>query len=539
MSDRPDFGPRARADVLAMLPTLGASLATPGLLRGTVSARRWPGVVVGTGLTSAARQTNLVALQASLNYAATNRHFFEIEPGDYEIEGVAGLVIPVTKNTGFVWRGTKGSHIKQFANNCPVITIGEVTTSSMTEQAVVQGFRASYATTQAANVNSTAVRIGACRSCTFSEWNVFADYPALGFSAANGVKAYRGIRTQNATDPLSYFSNTMSDIMIGGCQQNHLDLAAGGTGSVFSNIYISQGITNNPQPVADYPLRLRGTGDLYESVFEQINIEWCSALYIVFAEIVRNTTFLSWHLEGNSLVGADPAVINMSSAQLNLISFNLLDLGVLSANATGAPSILRTYGDCAMSSMGMALNWSSAGRVNRAFQLVNKTSFTPVNSAMSINMTSTVTRDVTGDNFGFFGLDGNLPAATFPTPAETDMYRFDENLPEVVGPTLKVNANTTIYGCYSRPTVIYPAVLGAARLVVLATTMKAAGALATVPVPTGALATVKRASDATAADANALTVRNATTTGTVLSTISTAPATAYYRFNGTAWVVVT
>lgn len=515
-----------------------AAVSAPALLRGTISASRWPGVTRGAGQASATRQATLAGLQAALNDAATNRRFFEIEPGTYEIEGTAGLLIPRTKNSGFVWRGTKESHIKQYSNNCPVITIGDTTTAgNTTEQAVVEGLRASYATDQSANTGSTAVIIGLARNCTFAEWNVYADATATGWPAGASIRAYRGIRTQHATDPLSYFSNTMRDVMVGGAQQNLLDMAAGGTGSVFSNIYCANGVTGSPQTIADYPIRLRGAGDLYEGVWHQINIEWCIAQYLVFCEIARNTTFASWHLEGNRLSGADPAVFNLSNAQLNLSGLNLLDLEVFTASATGTPSVFRTYGACAVSGHGVALNWSSAGHVDRSFNLVNVTSFSPSDAPVAVNIAGLVTRDVTGGNWRNLQLDANTPVASFPAPVKADRYRWHEVLPEVTGVALAPAADCTVYGCHADATVTYPAALGAARTVTLAGVMKPSGALAAVPVPTGALCAVRRGPGT--ADASALTVKNLTAAGTTLSTITAADSVVRYRFGGTNWAVVT
>lgn len=514
-----------------------AAVSAPALLRGTVSASRWPGVTLGAGGTSASRQATLAGLQAAVNSAATNGRFFEIEPGLYEIEGAAGLLIPRTKNSGFVWRGTKASHIKQYGNNCPVITIGDTATSgNTTEQAVVEGFRASYATDQSANTASTAVVIGLARNCTFSEWNVFADSTATGWPAGASIRAYRGIRTQHATDTMTYFSNSMRDVMIGGAQQNLLDMAGGGTGNVFSNIYCANGVTGSPQAIADYPIRLRGAADLYEGVYQQINVEWCIAQYLVFCEIARNATFASWHLEGNRLTGADPAVFNLSNAQINLSGLDILDMEVLAASATGTPSVFRTYGACAVSGHGVALNWSGAGRVDRSFNLVNVTSFSPSDAPVAVNVSGLVTRDVAGGNWRNLQLDANTPNTAFPAPVKVDRYRWHEVLPEVTGVSLAPAGDCTVYGCHADATVNYPAALGAARTVTLAGTMKASGALSAVAVPAGALCAVRRGPGT--ADSFALTVKNLTSGGTTLSTLSAADTVARYRFNGTNWGVV-
>ena len=521
-----------------------SGVSFPAVVRGTVSAERWSGVTKGTGLTSTARQANLTGLQAAVNYAATNRKFFEIEPGDYEIEGTAGLVIPRTKNTGFVWRGTKGSHIKQFSNNCPIITIGDITTSgNLMEQAEVKGFRVSYATDQSANTASSAVRMGLARNCSFGEWNIFADSTVSGWPAGSSIRSYRGLVFQHAVDSMTFFSNTLSDVMIGGAQQNLMSfgvdgaLGGGGTGNIFSNIYMANGVTGSPQTIADYALRLRGQADMYESVFQQINIEWCIANKLCFAEIVRNTTLESWHLEGNRLSGADPCVFNVSGSQMNFFGLNILDLEVLSASATGTASIFTLYADCTITGNGLALNWSGSGKVNRAFQLLMLPSWQPNDFPPAVNIQGIALRDVTGGNGTNFFFDANTPTSTVPAPIKTDVYRWKEAVPELRGLTCKLNANTTYNGVEGDVTYIYPATLGAARVVTLAATMKPSGALAAVPVPVGTIVTVRRGPGT--ADGSALTVRNLTTGGTLLATLSAADSVAYFRFDSTNWSAVT
>lgn len=511
----------------------GYSSATPHLLRGTVSGRLWSGVTPGIGVPKGLRRANLVGLQAAVNYASAHGKFFELDPGVFEIEGEAGLVIPASKDA-FHWRGSKRSMIKQFSNNCPILTVGDVTeTKRESQDLYLSGVRVFYASDQSGNAASSAMRIGLLRNSTIEQVSVLADYGKTGPL----VKAYRGIHITSPGSRFGFFSNSLRDIIVGGAQHSLLDIALVGTGSVFSNVYLTQGVTGHPAAILDTPLRIRGDADLYETVFEQLNIEWCIANTLIWTQSCRGTSFLGTHLEGNQLVGRSPSVVLVSTSQIDLSGFNILDLGVKTKAVAGGgappPALFRCYGDNAIKGNNLQVSWSSPGRVDHGFDLVAVSETGPADAQQTVNIANFTVRDVGGDNAGFLSLDPNMPASDFPVPSAIETYTYGELFSRARGAKISAKTGVTLFGQYSDPLIRYPAAIGAPCTVTLSNRMKPSHAGA-IPPPIGALAGIRR--DSGEPDRFDLAVANHD--GAKLSTISTAAITQWFRFDGTNWARV-
>lgn len=503
---------------------------TPFLLRGTVSARLWPGVVPGTGVGTQQRQRNLAALQAALDHAVAGRRFFELEPGLYEIEGAAGLRVPPNKD-GFVWRGSKGSLIKQFADDAPVLTIGDVAGSREIQDMDLRGVRLLYEADQSAHERSSALRIGLMRNSTIEQVAVLADYGESG----PRVKAHRGIEIANASHAFGFFSNTVKDVIVGGAARSLLDMTLTGTGSVFSNIYLTQGVTGSPQPVAGVPLRIAGRADLYEAVFEQLNIEWCIANTLIHAQSCRSTTFLSTHLEGNRLVGWSPRVMAIGGCGLNAIGFNLLDLEIRRADLTGGslPSVFQCYGDCAVAASGVEVAWSGRNRIEAPFDLVAVSAESPAGTRQSVSAAGISVRDTGGGNAGFLGFDAGIARPGLPLSGHVERYSHHELLSEVSGACYAGSGDVTAFGEQRMPLFRFPAALGARRVVTLSDRMTARGPGAALPRPTGSVVGIRR--EGGAGDGHDLIVR--AQDGRVLATIPAGQqaVTRWFRFDGSGW----
>lgn len=504
----------------------------PYLLRGTVSGRLWPGVTLGEAGPTA-RRTNLLSLQAALDFASAHRKFFELEPGLYELEGATGLVIPASKN-GFEWRGSKESMLKQFSNDCPVLTVGDATNRGIHCQGLhLSGARVFYANDQSGQPRSSALQIGLLRNSIIENVSVLADYSATGPL----VKAYRGIHITSASGPFGFFSNSLRDIFVAGADYSLMDVALVGTGSVFSNIYLTQGVTGHPAPISDSPLRIVGAADQYETVFEQLNIEWCAANALIKAQSCRATSFISMHLEGNQLRGSASSAIALASSQIILIGVNLLDLEAHTpaVPAEGAPpAVLRCYGDNVVHGSNVQVSWSGSDRLNTGLQLVAVNESSPADAQQIVSVANLVVRDVSGLNAKNLSLDANLPAASFPLPSAIENYRFGDVLSQVAGGLIATNTDMTVFGQYERPLIQYPAALGAVRTVTLAKKMKPSGAGSTIPPAVGALAGVRR--DSGVADGFGLVVANHDATG--LATLLKSGATRWFRFDGANWAAV-
>jgi hypothetical protein len=522
--------PRAAAPASGPGTITGYDGATPFLLRGTVSGRLWPGLVPGAGVEGRQRRANLAALQAAVTHAVENRRFFELEPGLYEIEGAEGLIVPPNKD-GFVWRGAKGSLLKQFSDNAPILTLGDVRGSREIQDMDFRGVRLFYAADQSQHVASSALQIGIMRNSTVEQIAVHADYAETG----PRVKAHRGIHIVNARHPFGFFSNTVKDVMVGGAALSLLDIALVGTGSVFSNIYLTQGVTGHPHPISGVPLRIAGAADLYESVFQQLNIEWCIANTLIHTQSCRATTFLSTHLEGNRLVGWSPRVMTVAASSLVVTGFNMLDQEIRRAEVTGGtvPSVFQCYADTSIVASGVEVSWSARGRVNMPFYLVAVSGNSPPGAQQTATVTGFGLRDIAGDNQRFFGFDANLSRLEFAATGYADRYTRHDVFSEVTGARFRGNGDVTVHGDHQSPLLCFPAALGARRVVTLSGRLRGQGPGSALPARAGTLVGIRR--EAGDGDAHDLLVRGAD--GRALATIRAVPggSTRWFRFDGNGW----
>ncbi len=507
------------------------AIDTPAVLRGTVSASRWEGLVPGKGLSSADRKQNAKALQAAITYAAEHGKFLELEPGHYQVEEPAGLVLPASEN-GFVWRGSKASHIEQFANDAPVLTIGDVKGNAITAHVDLRGLRLSYHADQTANPGSSALRIGLMRNSIVENVAVLADYGPTG----PRVRAHRGIEVSNASNAFGFFSNTIKDIVVGGAARHLIDLSLVGTGSVFQNVYLTQGVSGHPAVIGGEAFRLAGDADQYKSVFENMNIEWCITSTLMLLQNCRATTFLGCHIEGNRIHGHDPRVMQISSSQLNFSGLNILDLEVASPESSSglAPQIFGFYGDCTLTGTNIHMSWSAPSRIKAPCYVCSPNRFNPSNQRQTVNIGNMTVQDVGGDNAQYVELEPVPDGAGCPIPKAMERYLSrQDGLSRVEGARIGINADMTVYAQLVNPYLEYPAALGTQRAVTLSNRTKASGEGATLKPMSGAVVTVRRNDGP--GDAYALIVRNHD--GTPLAALTSANMTIHFQFDGANWVV--
>ena len=422
---------------LAALETAGArpagpSQAAPALIRGTIDAARWPGLVAGSGLDGAQRRRNAQALQQAIDEAARSRCVFELAPGHYEIDDRKGLTVPAIKS-GFTWIGSRGSVIEQHADNAPVLTLGDVDgNGDDLQDARITGMRLCYARDQARNPQATALRVGPMRNCVLEQLSILADYGEQGPLRL----AYRGIHITSQRRDFGFFSNTVRDVMVGGAAWSLFDMTLTGTGSVFSNLYLTQGVSGHPRPIADSPLRIVGKADLYESAFEQINIEWCIAETLIRARSCRNTTWTSVHLEGNRLVGPTPSALLVIDSELDLRGLNLLDTET--ADNSGGAAVLRCAGQTVISASGIGLTWSRPAGMKGPCRLVaaDRPLPDPSLANQSIDIRALSVHDRPGDNAQWLSLDDSLRG---PMPQRLLHYALSGGRSQTTGAHLRTS----------------------------------------------------------------------------------------------------
>jgi hypothetical protein len=509
-----------------------SGLGAPVIIRGTVYARRAAGVTVGAGQTQTVQQATLTGLQNAINYASSNGKFFEIEPNTYEIYGTTGLTIPAVD--GFRWVGSKKSVIKQFASNCPILSIGDVSAGTTSAQdMIIDGARLYYSADQTGQTSSNALQLGMLRNCTVQNISVFAPYSATGPLQ----KAYRGIYVASGSQNFGFFSNSVRDIMVGGADLSLMDVALVGTGSVFQNIYLTQGVTGHIGTLSGPPLRFVGNADQYETVLDQVNVEWCSSNYLIFAQNLRATTFLSCHFEGNQITGFDPHVFDISSSQISFIGSNLLDM-VCQSGVTGTAAIFRCYGDCTINSTNFRISWSGSGSLTTTVNVVALNEFGTTDMNPSIDMTGLSFKDVIGNNLPNLQLSPSQPLASYSPPYALNRYQYGTVIDKVERAVIQLpgTANYTHYQSHVDATIMVPASLSAARTITLSPLRIPSGTGSTLKGPAGNTVKVHRMTGT--ASNNLLVVNGGAGAGT-LTTNTTADTNYYYVFDGTNWAAFT
>lgn len=513
-------------------PANASGLGAPAILRGTVNGESISGVIVGNGQTLAVRQNNLTRLQAGINYASANNKYFELAPGVYEISGAAGLIIPAVD--GFSWQGTKNSTIKQCLDNAPVLSVADVSTGTVNTQDIhINGVRLYYLNDQTGQTNSAALKIGLVRNSVFENINIFAPYSATGPLQ----KAYRGIYVVSTGTNFGFFSNSLRDIFVGGADQCLMDVALVGTGSVFQNIYLTQGTTGNVATMSGPALRFLGNADQYETVLDQVNVEWVSSNQIIFAQNMRATTFLSCHFEGNQITGFDPCLFNLSTSQISLVGCNILDQVCLSG-VTGTASLFRCYGDNTISGNNLRISWSGSARLTAPVNLLTVNSFSPGDANQSVDLSGISFKDVSGNNLPNFQFSPNMPLSAFAPPYALSRYQNGTIIDHVEKAVIQLpgTANYTHYQTHADATIMVPAALAANRTITLSAAKIASGTGSTLLGRNGNTVRVRRMAGTAS---NSLLVLNGGVGAGTLTTNTTAATDYYYRFDGTNWSVFT
>mgnify|MGYP007027765848 CR=1 FL=1 len=356
----------------------GYDPTTPYLLRGTVSGHLWSGVTKGSGNSQAVREATRAGLQAAMDYAATNRKFFELEPGIYEIHGT-GLNIPVAQ--GFTFKGSMGAagytgtSIVQFGPDTSILNIGAIGPSGgIPDTIVVDGVALRYGTNTAGMPNACGIRIGRLWMSQLLNIDMTANWNGTTWDNPPLV----GILIDDQSVGTGFFSNIVKNVRVKGVRESFIKASTTGTGNSFENIYMGNGgASNSGEAIAiTGPALYWSTANRaqYGNVWNQLNIEWTSAQKLI-AMNVTSSVFNSVHLEGNRATGWNPCLIESASSNLQ---FNQLDIlhqrfstGTgMDSGATG--SVFSTYQGRILAS-NVQMQQDVSGYINRPWTLYRDT----------------------------------------------------------------------------------------------------------------------------------------------------------------------
>ncbi|MBL6081096.1 hypothetical protein JMJ56_24110 [Belnapia sp. T18] len=498
------------------------------MLQGTVVASRWPGVTAGAHIGRAARVRNAAALQAAVDRAASAGRFFELEPGLFEIESELGLVVPAAD--AFRWQGSTASHIRQFADNAPILSVGDTQHGrTYTGRLRLSGFRLDYARHQHGQPRSTALRLGLLTGCVIEDGFVSPAYDERGSSA----DAFRGLHVTSGRTATGFFSNTLRDLHIAGAGHCVLNLSIFGSGNLFQNVYVKQsGSPPGPRPVAAGLMLLDGRGTQQEGVFEQCNFEWASGRTMLQLENVRNLTFLSCHFEGLELTGRQPALLRLANAEAQLSACTFQEISTDAAQGEGEAALCKLWGQNRLTANGLHLEWNAASRVRRPLRVVGIAAGGPVDAEPQVRLSDISVTDDAGDNQLSVTLDDRIAE---PVPGLLEEYRRGALFSTLRGGRLAVGPDHTHYGYHADAVLVCPAIPLRSCVVVLSNRVRADGPGAALPVPTGALVTVIRE----AGPPGLPEARVQNHDGRTLLRLAAPGSRAHFRFDGSHWSHVT
>lgn len=499
----------------------GYDVATPYLMRGTVNAALYTGVVKGTGLSSAARQANLTALQNAINYASSNDKFFEIEGGDYEIEGAAGLTL-LTGN-GFTWRGAFDATIWQFSTNAPVLTFGAVgaTGTGQLGNASIDGINVRYGVSQTGQTGANALIFGNCFKVRFSrlycQATINIPYRAAYFFS------------NNVGD---FFSCSVRDCSFSFAQQNLIKMASTGTGSVWENIYTQAGTIASPGTVT-LPVDF-GLGN-HDGVIDQLNIEGCAANVFLQLTQQRNLTISGLHFEGNRMTGANPRLVSVStSGNVVINGTSCYDTDARTANGvTGTPAIIFAGAGTSVMARGQVVIQNN--------NTTNNVEIARVDYGSDDNLPSYISLEgFSGGGTMVYPATPALPWATYGEVFQGGKVTHGQGITDYTENARiwldnSTAATYTHYGVHRDAFIRIQSTIGANKTIVLSDVFRATAPGTTRKRFAGDTVTIRRRNDGTL-DAFTVTVRNLTAGGTVLYTGAASTAfTKYFAFDGTNW----
>lgn len=520
---------------------LGWDGLAPAVLRGTVSGHRWPGVTqVATG-DQPTQIATLAGLQAAVNYASTNRKFFELEPGVYEIYGANGLKLPASY-PGFQWKGVRRSTIlSQFYVNAPVLQCCQLLTGESDSGTNIDGVAVQYGVDQTGQTNAIGIRIGATWKSTFRN---MASNGVNNGVALPTLRPYHACQIKNiSSSGAAYFSNIMEECSFGQAQVSNLAVALNGTGNVFRNIYTVGGGAPNAQPMTGPCVDISMGGPAYtENVFEQLNVEWAIAPAFINCNNVRGITFLSTHFEGCQLAGVSPYFVQANLSYMQIIGMHFLNCHILAAQLTsGKPVILQTFRTASINVLGLSMLWDNqAGipQVDQNYFLANVDATSPSRGGV-----------IQG---GAFEIVDNDPSAAGQLNVRPSTYQQEtgwaglkifkldhmqaaEPMPTFKGGIIDISQTQTVYAVYENVQWRLTTTPGVASTLTLAikcfpTQSGSRGQL--VPPRVGQMCYVSRGVGT--ADGFTWTINNSV--GTSIGTLTASDTGKAFFYNGTDWV---
>ena len=308
----------------------GGGSSSPALIRKRYVIRNGiDGIVSGT-VDDTQAAANLVAMQAIVGLAATNSAGIEMDQEEIQIHG-GPLIIPPANN-GMIWDSSEYARLTQRSNNVAILQIGD--TSNVSQNLDFAGINLHYLTDQSANTGANACVI-------YNQWKSRIGKIQVA-NTLTTARPYRGIYLPQSQ---TVFSCNFYDWHSFQAAYSLLHIANFGTGNVYENVYLSGvGNSGNAQAVTAPFLWDMNGSQMHDSVFNQLNLEWCITNQLMRFANVRGPVINSLHIEGNQLSGAIASFICNSISNVQINGLVMLDNRIQDANVTDAfPAVFRCF----------------------------------------------------------------------------------------------------------------------------------------------------------------------------------------------------
>lgn len=502
---------------------------SPAILRGSYDISRYPGVTVGV-VDAATRIANGVALQAALDYCATNRKFADVS--DVTLQYTASGV-QESRNVGLQVKkdvlGLVGAKAKliQYATNHPALTLGDAGSVSgdLSSFCEYRGFSVGYGSSQVGQTSADGLLIGRMANCKLDQINVDR------YISGSLFVPYVGIRQGPAATNF-FFSNQIGTLSANGGQKNLLWVLGSSTGNRVENMYLGGGTFGSRNACSDKPVRFSQYESTWGSV-GQMNIEWQDTDQLMFAD-GQNMVIDLLHVEGNKMNGNDSCYFNVVGRTFYVDILEAVDNWVAAPASTGSLALFTSYGRTSIDVRKADLIWHGSGYNAEAVATASQRIFKDDTSASDKSRCVVRNLALTG-NTGTFDFDAGTTAANYGAFTSCGLYEYNPIRSRVEEAEILLpsgNGAVTGYGATRHTWVKLDTSISADRKYILNANLSPSGKGSTTPRIAGDSITFYRSGNATGAF-NWL-IRDSAD-ATTLATLATAGLTATLVWTGSAW----
>lgn len=328
----------------------------PSLIRQRYVIRDGIDGIVSGDVDDAQAAVNLAAMQAIVDEADGNAAAVEMDQETIEIAG--GPLIIRSSANGMIWDSPTFARLTQRTNNVPVLQIGD--TSNVCQNLDFSGINLHYLNDQAGNTSANACVI-------YNQWKSTIGKIQVA-NTLTTARPYRGIYIPQSQ---TLFSCNFHNLYSFQAHYSLLHISNFGTGNAYTNVYLSGVGSDSEAQSVSFPLLFdMGGGQIHDSVFNQLNLEWCITNTLMRFNNIRGPVINSLHMEHNHLSGAGASFLYNVISNVQINSMLMLDNHINDALVTDSiPSIFKYFNNGRTNVDTFTWISNSAGYVDMPFYL--------------------------------------------------------------------------------------------------------------------------------------------------------------------------